>query len=188
VFILYAIPIGIVVGLLLGGRLAGLADLRFRWSGLMLAGLLVQVVLFSEPVAARVGSLGPPMYVASTAMVLVAVVANRHIRGIPIVALGAACNLAAIMANGGYMPAAPAAAEVLDRTDPTIYSNTALIDSPALGPLTDIFALPTWLPFTNVVSIGDMLIAVGVAVTVVMAMRAPGRPVVEPADGTPAAT
>jgi Family of unknown function (DUF5317) len=187
VFILYVLPIGIVVGLLLGGRLAGLADLHFRWSGLMLAGLLVQVVLFSEPVAGRVGSLGPPLYIASTAVVLVAVLANRHIRGIPIVALGAACNLAAIIANGGYMPAAPAAAEVLDRTDPTIYSNSAVVDNPALGPLTDVFALPTWLPFTNIFSIGDLLIAVGVAVTVVVAMRAHGRPPVEPADRNPAA-
>jgi hypothetical protein len=188
VFILYAFPISIVVGLLLGGRLAGVADLQFRWSGLLLAGLLVQVVLFSEPVAERIGALGPPIYVASTALVLVAVLANRAIRGMSIVALGAACNLAAIIANGGYMPAAPAAAEVLDRTDPTIYSNTAVVDSPALGPLTDIFALPTWLPFTNVVSVGDLLIAVGVAVTVVAAMRAAGRPAVEPADRTPAAT
>ena len=187
-FILYFLPIGIVVGLLLGGRLNGLSDMRFRWSGLMLAGLFAQVVLFSEPVAERVGSLGPPLYVASTAVVLVAVVANRHIRGVPIVALGAACNLAAIIANGGYMPAAPAAAEVLDRTDPTIYSNSAVVDSPALGPLTDIFVLPAWLPFTNVFSIGDLLIGVGVAVTVVVAMRAPGRPAVERADRTRAAT
>jgi hypothetical protein len=188
VFILYFLPIGIVLGLLLGGRLAGLADLHFRLSGLMLAGLLVQVVLFSEPVAARVGSLGPPLYVASTGVVLVAVVANLHIRGMLIIALGAASNLAAIIANGGYMPTAPAAADVLDRTEPTIYSNSAIVADPALGPLTDIFALPTWLPFTNVFSIGDLLIGVGVAVTVVVAMRAAGRPAVEPGDRTPAAT
>ncbi len=90
----------------------------------MVAGLLVQVVLFSGPIADRVGALGPPVYVASTALVLVAVLANRSIRGMTIVALGAASNLAAIIANGGFMPASQAAMDALGKTDPTTYSNS----------------------------------------------------------------
>ena len=38
-------------------------------------------------------------------------------------------------------------------------------------PLTDIFALPAWLPLHNVFSIGDVLIGVGVAVVIVVGMR-----------------
>ena len=34
---------------------------------------------------------------------------------------------------------------------------------PALQPLTDIFAVPAWVPLANVFSVGDVLIAVGVA-------------------------
>jgi hypothetical protein len=185
-FVLYAVAIGVILGVALSGRPAGLAALRFRWSGLMVGGLLFQVLLFSEPVAARIGPLGPPLYVASTAAVLAAIVANRRIRGISIVALGAACNLVAIVTNGGYMPAARAAMAALGKTDPTIYSNSDVVDSPALEPLTDIFALPTWLPFTNVFSIGDVLIAVGVIVTIVLAMRSATDPEADPR--TPAAT
>ena len=170
-FILYALVIGVILGLALGGRPAGLAGLRFRWSGLMLAGLLVQVVLFSETVAERIGELGPPIYVASTALVLAAVIVNRSIPGMAIVALGAVSNLAAIVANGGYMPAARSALAVLGKSDATIYSNSATVDHPALGPLTDIFAMPPWLPFANVFSVGDVLIVVGVVTTIVVAMR-----------------
>ena len=62
------------------------------------------------PVSDRVGDLGPWIYVASTAMVLAFVLRNLRITGLPIVAIGAASNLAAIVANGGYMPASPEAA------------------------------------------------------------------------------
>lgn len=186
-FILYALVVGFVAGLLLGGRPAGLAALQFRWPWLIIGGLLVQVVLFSDQVASIVGSLGPPVYVASTGLVFLGVLRNIDIRGMKIVALGAASNLAAIVANGGYMPAGRGALEALGKTDPTIYSNSAYVEHPALEPLTDIFALPGWLPFSNIFSIGDILIAAGIAVVVVAAMRngtaassdAPTRPTAE---------
>jgi hypothetical protein len=171
VFILYSLLIGLVVGIALGGRPQGLGTIRFRWSTLMLAGLLVQMVLFSEQVSARVGDWGPPIYVGSTAVVLVAVLANASIPGMALVAAGAVSNLAAIVANGGYMPAARSALAALGKTDPTTYSNSAAVANPALEPLTDIFAMPTWLPFANVFSVGDILITAGVAATIVLAMR-----------------
>lgn len=177
-FILYSLGAGLLVGLALGGRLAGLAELKLRWSWLFLAGLGVQVVLFSAPVAERIGSLGAPIYVVSTTLVALAVLANRRTPGMPIVALGALANLAAIVANGGYMPASAAAMAALGRTPPDVYSNSSYVADPALAPLTDIFALPPWLPWTNVFSIGDVLIAVGVVVVVAVAMRRPATAVV----------
>lgn len=174
-FILYALVVGLIVGLVVGGRPSALADLRIRWPHAILGGLLIQVVLFSDPVTERIGDLGVPIYVASTALVLVAIAVNRAIRGMPIVALGAASNFLAIVANGGYMPASPAALEALGKTAKTVYSNSTVVADPWLGPLTDIFALPSWLPGTNIYSIGDVLIGLGVAVVVVSAMRGSRR-------------
>jgi len=175
VFILYAIPVGMLLGLLLGGRPTGLAALQFRWPWLIIAGLLVQVVLFTDAVAARVGELGPGIgpviYVGSTAAVFAGVLRNVRIPGMALVALGALSNLAAIAANGGYMPAGAAAMAALGKTDPTIYSNSAVVTHPALEPLTDIFAIPAWVPFANIFSIGDVLIGLGVVVIVAAAMR-----------------
>jgi len=45
-----------------------------------------------------------------------------------------------------------------------------VLADPAFAPLTDIFALPDWLPFANVFSIGDVLIAIGVAIVVAWGM------------------
>lgn len=179
-FILYALVIGFVVGLLLGGRPGGLARLEFRWPWLIIGGLLVQVVLFTDQVATAVGDLGALIYVGSTALVFLGVLRNADIPGMKIVALGAASNLIAIVANGGYMPAGRDAMAALGKADPTIYSNSAVVAHPALEPLTDIFALPVWLPFSNIFSVGDMLIALGVAVVIVRAMRAGPEP-----DGAP---
>ena len=172
-FILYAIPIGLAIGLLSGGRLERLGELRFRWAWLAIAGLVAQIVLFAEPVASAIGQLGPAVYVASTAAVLVAVLGDWRITGMPIVALGAASNLLAIIANGGVMPASPEAVSAIDPLGAEGFSNSVVMADPALRPLTDIFALPAWLPFTNVFSIGDVLIGVGVVVVIAAAMRRP---------------
>jgi hypothetical protein len=170
-FLLYAIVVGLVVGLVLGGRVSGLATLEFRWAPLAILGLAVQIALFSEPISDRVGDLGPWIYVGSTLLVLVVVLRNIRITGLPLVAAGAASNLLAIVANGGYMPASPDAAAAAGRSTATTYSNSAIVDNAVLAPLTDIFALPAWLPLHNVFSIGDVLIGLGVAVAIVAAMR-----------------
>jgi hypothetical protein len=171
VFILYAIVVGLVLGLVLGGRPIGLASLEFRWGWLVLLGFAVQVVLFWGPVAERVGALGAPIYVLSTGAVVLALLRNRMIPGLPVVALGALANLAAIVANGGYMPASRAALAALGGSAGGGYSNSAVVPDPALLPLTDIFALPRALPFANVFSVGDVLIGIGVALTIALAMR-----------------
>jgi hypothetical protein len=175
-FILYSLVIGLTVGLALGGRAAGLMELTFRWRWAVLAGIVTQVLLFSTPLNGAVGTLGPVIYVGSTALVLAAILVNRHITGMPVIALGAVANLTAIIANRGYMPADPGAMASLGQTISDTYSNSAIVSDPALRPLTDIFALPGWLPFANVYSIGDVLIGIGVVMVIVAAMRDASSP------------
>lgn len=170
-FLLWAIPIGIVVGLLLRGSLARLGELRFRWAPLAIAGLLVQVVLFTETGDRLAGDLGPAIYVLSTAAVFVAVVRNIAMPGMAVVALGAALNLAAITANGGMMPADAGALRFAGFEGPGAHTNSVILADPALQPLTDVLALPAWMPLANVFSVGDVLIALGVAIAIVATMR-----------------
>jgi hypothetical protein len=172
-FILYAIPIGLAAGILLGGRLEGLALVGFRWGGLAIAGLAVQLAIFG-PLADRVGDLGPPLYVASTLAVLGAVIRNIRITGMALVAVGAACNLVAILANGGRMPADPGALAAAGLARDGGFSNSVASADPALRPLTDVFALPAGVPLANVFSVGDVLIGLGIAVVIAILMR--GQP------------
>jgi hypothetical protein len=171
VFILYAIAVGLVVGLLSGGSPSRLGDLRFRWAPAVAAGLLVQVALFSTPFGEGLGPLAPWAYVGSTALVLAAVARNLRIRGMVLVLAGGLSNAVAIAANGGYMPVSAAALAAMGRAEATGYSNSRLVEDVRLAPLTDIFTMPTWLPAANVFSIGDILIGLGAAIVIVTAMH-----------------
>ena len=180
-FMLWAIPIGILLGLLARGRLEGLAALRLRWAWLAVAGLLVQVVLFSETGNELAGAYGPAIYVASTLAVFVAVVRNLRVTGMPLVALGSLSNLVAISANGGFMPADPAALQAAGLDGPGSHTNSIVLENPAFEPLTDIFAIPASLPLANVFSAGDVLLGIGIVVVIVAAMRRRVPPSTSPA-------
>jgi hypothetical protein len=172
VFVLYAIPIGVVVGFLIGGRLDRLGSLHFHWAGLALTGLLLQVLLFS-PLGTDVvdAPTGAAIYVGSTAAVLAAVLRNLRVPGLAFVALGAVSNLVAVIANGGVMPTTADALATAGLEPTEGLSNSAVLTAPALAPLTDVYALPAWVPLANVFSIGDVLIAFGVVVVIVQGMR-----------------
>lgn len=180
-FMLWAIPIGILAGLLVGGHFDALAAFRFRWSWLAVAGLLIQVVLFTPTGDELAGGFGPALYVLSTLGVFLAVVRNIRLPGMSLVALGALCNLAAITANGGFMPASAAALAAAGLGGPGSHTNSVVLEHPALELLTDIFAIPAWLPMANVFSVGDVLIGVGIVIVIAAGMRR-GR---APATGQP---
>ena len=181
-FILYAVAVGLAVGLMTGGSLERLSHVRLRWPGVAHAGLAVQLVLFSGPVTDAIGDAGPPIYVASTLAVLGFVMLNVHLPGLFVVAAGALTNLVAIISNGGFMPAADAAL-ALAGFAPTegAYSNSRQFAQPSFPALSDIFAIPEEVPFSNIYSIGDVLIGVGLAVILVWAMRGGEAPARVPA-------
>lgn len=179
---LWAIPIGIGVGLLAGGHVSNLSRLRLRWAWLAVAGLLIQVVLFTPTGDALAGSLAPAIYVGSTGIVLIAVLRNIRLPGMPIVALGALSNMIAIASNGGAMPAGPAALAAAGLAGPGQHTNSVVLENPAFEPLTDIYAIPAGLPFANVFSVGDVLLGIGIVIVIAAAMRRPAP------EAAPAAT
>ena len=183
-FILYAVLAGLIFGLLTGGSPARLGDLRIRWAPLIVLGMVVQLGLFSSPLGNALGDVAPAVYVASNVMVLMAVAGNLAIPGIAVVLAGGASNLLAIAANGGYMPVSHDALTAMGRVPKADYSNSAPLDVVFFGPLTDVFTMPTWVPMSNVFSIGDVLIGIGIAVAVVAAMHGRGLTVAE-APGAP---
>jgi hypothetical protein len=178
VLLSYAFVAGLILGRLSGGRLRNLEHLRFTWWPLAVGGLAVQVVLFARPIAERVGPEGPLIYVLSTLAVMAALLRNLSHPGLVVIAVGAALNLAAVLANGGAMPSAPEAWLALDgvaELPVTHFSNSVLIGPDTRLPfLGDIFVWPRPLPLANVFSIGDVVIAAGAVLFLVAAMRLPG--------------
>ena len=170
-FILYAIPIGLLLGFVLQGRLSGLATLRLQGVTVILAATLIQIVLFGSTLGDAIGfEAATSLYVGSTLSVLIALVGNVKTPGVILAVVGAALNLTVIVANGGLMPASEAAYATLGWTAGESYSNTGFFADPKLLFLGDVIALPAWLPLANVISIGDVLIGAGIAATITLAM------------------
>jgi len=170
VFILYGLVAGVLAGLILGGRIDGLAAVRFRLAPIAVIALAVQICLFSPLADPLPDDVTRAIYLASTSAVAIVVLANLRLTGVPLIVLGSGLNLAAIAANGGAMPASPSALASLGMGVGG-NTNSVVVEHPALEPLTDLFALPAWLPLANVFSVGDVLIGIGVAVVIAAAMR-----------------
>jgi hypothetical protein len=175
--LLYSIVIGLLVGRAAGGRVAALAGIHIRWWALALAGLAFQLLLFGPILSDRVGDAGPLLYVASSALVFLAMLRNLDLPGFPLLALGAALNMLVIVANGGFMPSASGAWELLNGASGlpvTTFTNSTLIHAGTTLPfLGDVFALPRPIPLANVFSVGDVLIGLGAAWCVIRSMIVP---------------
>ena len=156
-FLLPSIVLGAMFALVLGGRLSRLVEIEFRHSWSVFGALGLQLLLFAH-VATE--SLETPIHLVSYALLFVFAFANAKNLALLPLSLGMAMNSAAIVANGGHMPVDPAAAEAAGLSAVGSSSNVK-IGGEHLTWLGDIFALPERFPLTNVFSIGDILIGIG---------------------------
>ena len=146
---------------LFGGRLVALAEVRLRRVWAIFAALGLTVVATGPPgLPDGVRSL---LLVAAYPVGAVFLAANWRVPGIVLTALGAALNLIAITVNGGVMPASPAALARAGLADDPGFQNSTVLADPRLAFLGDVFAVPASWPLSNVFSIGDVLIAAGLA-------------------------
>jgi MFS transporter, DHA3 family, macrolide efflux protein len=163
------IVIGLVLGLVAGGRLDNLLEVRFRWLWLVLLAFVARLALDQGLAAGAVPDWLRPFLVAAIyAALTLALLANRSLPGVTAAAIGTAANGLVIVANGGWMPVwqPTLAAAGLDST--TVHSNfhsmlTGPLDLSFLlhgGPLVDLIPIPV-PPLQSVVSIGDVLLGAG---------------------------
>jgi MFS family permease len=157
--ILIFLAIGIALVPLFGGEFGRLADLRLKMTWALFASLLIQIVIISVVPTG-------PKHVLAAAHVLsyllagLFVIANRHIPGWWVIALGGIMNLVAIGTNGGVMPTSAAAFHSAGLSPPSgVFLNSQVVSSPHLSFLGDIFSVGS--PIHGVFSIGDLLLVGG---------------------------
>ena len=150
---------------LAGGRAAGLADDPVPLAAAVVGGLLVQVVLFSDEVAEPGGRSRPAPVRRLDA-------AGRGRRRFATCACPA-CRWSRWARPATWPRSSPTAAPCRpapparrrDRAGPAapcgLLEQRVVGRSPRCGSLTDVFALPRWLPFANMFSVGDVLIGAG---------------------------
>ena len=167
-FTAIAVAAGLVVGVLLGGRLRHLGERPFRLWPFLAAGILLQLPLLDP--------LGFGGLLASYACLLIFALANVHLVGMALVAIGIVLNAAVITANSGMpvhrrsvVDAGIAKTADLDtlHTDRKHHLQT---DTDRLTPLADIIPVR---PLHEVISFGDVVMAIGVADVLVHLLRKP---------------
>ena len=187
--LLSAILIGLALGAALGGRPRRLGQLPLRWNVLVFGSLAIQLFLFTGlSIPAPVVTV---LYLLSGGLVIAWLARNLSIPGIACVILGGLSNFVAIAVNGGRMPVEPnllaqarGAGYVSALAAGRVTSNSSLADShTSLRWLTDQILIPPPWPLPTVLSVGDIVIALGVIWLITRGMQPPRH---EPVDPPPA--
>jgi hypothetical protein len=144
------------------GTLDALAATRFRWTGLVFEGLLIQVVfgIWSPSGLSQTGALW--ILILSNLAIAGFILANARLPGMLLAGLGLAMNLTVIVANGA-MPVSSGAASAAGLSPPQ--EGSALkheqMDSDTVLPwLGDTLPVPG---LGEVWSVGDVVLALGIA-------------------------
>lgn len=182
-FILYAVILGILIGYISGGRLKYLSQLTFKKLYLVITGFLIQILIFSDiPIIKALQNyenIIVILHILSYVLILIFIVVNYRLPGIAVIGLGIMLNAVVIILNKGHMPASIESfsmasvgkhVDILNQGQ-TINNSKAIAEDTVLPWLGDIFAIPSYIPFSNVFSIGDIIIAIGVCIYFIVNMR-----------------
>jgi MFS family permease len=165
------ILLGLVLGLLAGGSLRNLAEIRLRWAGLLVAAVVLR---FGTEAALGAGidiveALRLPLLVGAFAILLVALWVNRTYPGLSLAFLGVLANGLVILVNGGYMPIWGTALSAAGLTPADVTrSFHVVVDGGASDFLGRLLILGDVIPvpisfIQNVYSLGDLFLTLGLA-------------------------
>ena len=166
--ILIALIVAVVVGLALGGRLSGLATVRFRWVPLAMAGLAIQFLTPSGKL------LADGLLILSFLMLAVFSIVNRKVAGFALILAGLFMNFLVIGVNHGM----PVTRDALEASGQGALLADLIENGGAkhhlAGPddrllfLGDVIAIPP--PVSQAVSAGDVVAYVGVGYVIAAGM------------------
>jgi hypothetical protein len=167
VLLLAALALGVLAGVLTGGKLANLSNLTFRWPWFVIAALVIREVAAYSPLAGIDGV----QYVYATALAMLVAWTAWHVqrvRAVWIISIGAVMNLIVVIANGARMPVAPALAG-------SLVQRGHLGQYVVMSPTTSLNWLADWIgvpgAFGGAYSPGDAVVAIGIAAVAFLATR-----------------
>lgn len=167
--------VSIVIALLRGGKLANLAEIHLDLWKLLPLGIAVQVaaILLPDDRSWSRG-VGVSLILASLLLLLIVVLANHDEVGLWIAAVGLVMNFTVIAVNRG-MPVLPEAAVIAgaESTDLVLDAKHVILDTDSsLVFLADVIPVPF---LRQVLSMGDVFLAIGVGMFVEDQLRQPLR-------------
>ena len=190
-FLFFAvIAAALVIAVVIGGDVRRLSQLRIQHIELLLAAFAVKVAVALLGIAhSQIAvTVARPLNVVGAVLLLAVVWFNRRIPGAVLFGAGLTLNLIVIVAFGGRMPVllprdadpnSPILALLRGGLDPL---HVALEHPQGLWFIGDIFTIPSIGGHSSLVSIGDLLMAAGIAWLIIRCSQR--SPVVQPAYGS----
>ena len=187
------IAAALAVAVLIGGDVRRLSQLRIRHLELLLGAFAakVSVALLGTAHTEVALSAARPLNVIGAALLLAAVWFNRRIPGALLFGAGLASNLLVIITFGGRMPVLlPTGFDPNGTSAPLLRSGLdplhVLLQRPeGLWFLGDVFAIPSLFSRASLVSVGDVVMAAGIAYLIIRWSHRP-RPVETAYEASPA--
>ncbi|HHW03178.1 MAG TPA: DUF5317 domain-containing protein [Thermoanaerobacterales bacterium] len=171
--------ISIAIGLLRKGNFKSLSKIPLKKLELIFISFIIRYLpLFLKgnllEMAARFNIITVS---ASYLILLYALASNWQIKTLRLVTIGVFLNYVVILANGGKMPVSIPALDIAGLTDlkpllfdPSYLYHTAIDSATRLKLLGDILPLPPPYPRPRVFSVGDLLMGMGIFLTIQDAM------------------
>lgn len=163
------ILLSLIIGFIRGGNLKGIAELSIKWGWIFPVLLLLQfAIYYFQNKVAWVGQLSPFVFIAVYIVGMALLWVNKHHPGLTLILIGVFLNFVVMAANGGRMPVSVEAASVLDpyyvqALQSDLYGkHQMLTESTRFAFLGDIIPITKPYPRDQVISIGDVVMNVGI--------------------------
>jgi hypothetical protein len=166
-----AIGVGLFLGWLGGGSVRALGSLRLRYEAVIVASFVIQGVARGRLLGTSASSAGLLIWIVTSILLMLCLLANARSPGVVMAITGVALNLIVVLANQG-MPVVLATQLGVLRPSETSGGFYHLASQGTLG-IWAADAIPLGLLGQHYyVSVGDVLLAAGVAVVVGSGMLA----------------
>jgi len=172
VFLFFAvIAVALVVAVLIGGDVRRLSHIRVNHTDFLVAAFVAKaaVALLGTTHSPPAVALARPLNIVGAILLLLVVWFNRRIPGAALFGVGLALNLVVIASFGGRMPVVlphdvdPNSAMLLLLKNGLDPLHVWLQHPRGLWFIGDIFSIPSIAGHSSLVSIGDLLMAAGIA-------------------------
>lgn len=165
-----AFILGVIIGRIRKGRFSNFADLHIKGWGFVVLGALVQFL----PIFLKKLGILEEYYlffpVIAAVVMIIVLFLNVDVKGVWLILLGGICNLGVILFNGLKMPVSLKAYEfaglngiVETIMDGSVINYISLESARGFSRFFGkVIAIPEIYPFAKVLSIGDILITIGI--------------------------
>jgi hypothetical protein len=163
------IIISFIVGLFRKGNLRAFSQLNLKWGWVFPLLLIVQLTVFMlQNNSEFLGQLSGSIYILVYIIGLLFLFINRKNPGFILIFIGVFLNFLVMGVNGGRMPVSVESAAVLDpgyieALKESLYAkHTMLTSTTHLGFLGDVIPISDPYPRTQIISIGDIIMNIGI--------------------------